>query len=1249
MIDLKTKGGTLLKTTKGVVPVSPEQNGLFPVNANYRLFIYNVLVPDVNQKTGNVTWFFKHGEHIDHNEKGVIQYIKNKYFAGIKSLFQMEKILLIIDMTDHAMSINSQYDPTLVDENRKGSYDKELHNGLIDLGFVKRKKNIHGDKSFELFTFPQIWSIEEVKAKLDSYHKGLLENKDVSTPTTIYNARPFTNDFDNKIANVNKCLLGGCPGSGKEAASLALTIRISDKKEYTNNLINLFTATIPDTLCEPLNELANLKGMNVDEEFVDFSRIKLYIVESWFNSNKKDLSGKTQAYLRNNHTFVESADDIPVIHSKTEVPILIAGYHDIAYRGNETTRPKYASLEGRIGTLLIGEGHKCLKPGNKMWKVFTTLGWKFLMPVTGTPYDLIFGNDDVLYFPPEERSIMTRQQMILDKLNNHSSDFKHMPIINYYGITEIYNEVIEEMRQNTRWKDDAEGMTMQKLHTAYDKNTKTFKYFEFLHRMYSRLLASDGFGDHDGLAIKNAPGLCEAAKNNLLFILPVGMLGVTVKDYIPQLVRQLKDSGALGVYHPYVSYDEDMLDVKQAVEDPNKKTITFTAIKNTTGTNIKGWGSTVLMRPVGDSLTFLEQGPEGRIGRASDGKTNSGLFLMEPYNAINLKVQIEESLSIERGENKSHSEIVNETLACHFFYNGTNGKFAQLDKPDFMAKLEELSAKGNYGLELCVRRTDAPASFDIEFKNNTAKESENVELNNEGNKNAQNKRQKALKQLALDFDNDKNKDKSWHNMKKIHIAKLKKIAFQEGFTTIKECGEYVNKMLFENYNQIKKEIGRGVEYIPTYINDPDQVNIVFTNRWIDKMNNTSTPELMLEQFNDLEQVDIDTAFMPEDLQVLEIEVRKALQKLKDLKITKPTVLDPCGGRMSMIYLVFKIGPEYGIDIDPKRCYYNDIDPSWFNWAKKFNEVFSLGIPEKNFLNKDAKDINFMKFNLVTTNLPLQNVTVSNKEKENRQPIWQPLCEHFVNNLLEPNGQGVYHGIQSRNGHSNSSTNKINDIIKNNKILQLESNVNDYFKKQKITGDFISLTVQSTKNDSDTIKLKGVDGVEFDYNFGKHGFIPFMITKDLYNVFNQFISYPDKFTTWSESREKAPKTRGNRLLFVSGRNGHYTKRIIATNKDEDVKNVQYSLMLDNYTTESINYEILEKNLLLPIYRFIYDFLGANRGQSRTWILRTMPMFKDMFTKEISIDEHFQLLGITDTDGKKVINYLDQGGSLGGGKL
>ena len=131
--ETHTKGGKMVKGPVGAVSVSPEQDVLFSNNVSYRLFIYTVLIPYVDIKTGKVTYYVKHGEHIDNNKKGVIEYIKNKYHAGAKPLFDMDKVLLIIDMTAHATSINRQYDPTLTDENRKGSYDKELHSGLTDL------------------------------------------------------------------------------------------------------------------------------------------------------------------------------------------------------------------------------------------------------------------------------------------------------------------------------------------------------------------------------------------------------------------------------------------------------------------------------------------------------------------------------------------------------------------------------------------------------------------------------------------------------------------------------------------------------------------------------------------------------------------------------------------------------------------------------------------------------------------------------------------------------------------------------------------------------------------------------------------------------------------------------------------------------------------------------------------------------------------------------------------------------------
>ena len=70
-----------------------------------------------------------------------------------------------------------------------------------------------------------------------------------------------------------------------------------------------------------LNELATVKGMNVgDYGFVDFSRIKPYIIDQWYNGYEKDCSEPARDYIRKNAIIVNKVAEIPATHEDGVVP-----------------------------------------------------------------------------------------------------------------------------------------------------------------------------------------------------------------------------------------------------------------------------------------------------------------------------------------------------------------------------------------------------------------------------------------------------------------------------------------------------------------------------------------------------------------------------------------------------------------------------------------------------------------------------------------------------------------------------------------------------------------------------------------------------------------------------------------------------------------------------------------------------------------------------------------------------------------
>ena len=1037
---------------KKLIALFSTQNGLFPKNAIYKLFKYSVWFEYRDSETGKVSYYIKDGEHIDDDVEGVINYIKNKYFLGRKAKFNRERdVLGIIDMTDHAMSLNPLYDPRLAEGNRKGHYDKEIGPGLEEVGFIhlkgKKATSDEGDTSFEIYDIPDDWTKDEARDRYITYHENLNNPTSDTREPVIYDARDFVEDSKTKIEKTyidevleDRHLVAGAPGSGKELGGLALIQIVHDLYKFDNTTINILSCTIPKNLAEPINELASVDGYRFkDGTVVDFSRFQCYMTNKLYKKLKSELNWKKYKWVQDNVKLIDSADEIPSKHSKGIIPLLFAGYQDIAWSGTKEIREKYRGLVGRVGMFALNEAHQFLKLKNKMYtSLSSNLGWKFFMPLTGTPYPLIFGEPGLLTFDKDQRSIMSRQQMMMDKKNNPNSDYAPYPDIITYGPSGL-DKVKAEMSRDPRWKDDANGMTIQKLVATYNPETKVFKYFDLIHRLVSRLCKADDFGEYDGLSIRNLPKLCDEAKNNILGLFPAGFIkGAGVKVYIPELEKQLKASGAFGSYKSFVSYTDDLSDIKAQVKDSITKTFVLTHRKDATGTNIPSWGVSVMFMAVGNSLTFYEQAPEGRISRASDNKTNCGVVLLEPDNSMSLKVQVEEKLSIEKGENKTFSQIVDEVHDCYPYYNDMNGKLVRVNREEYGKILEELSKRGNYGLDLCCKRTNLGGIDDF-FNDTTSTETAKVKITDNDNEDAKSKTRKRLaEQLELDFGDtdEKKKEDNLHNMKKQMIARCRKllIIHNEVDPTLESCHDFLVKAVDDKNTTITRIMGRCINYIHLLDNGnaPIHFDVEYTKRWLGKVDEIVNVEDALEFLRDKALFDSKKQFIPATKELI-LEIVDLILKYK--KIHKNSrIIDPCGGRGAFLIYLMSEAKKRNIDINPKKVYYNDIDPVSVDIFKALNKDYKLGIPEKNISCMDALQLeyNMKKFDVVLTNPPY-------KESENDSTYTNLWAQIYVKVFGMLEKDGIMGAVKPKTWATlkmpdrTSDNGKVLDIIRNHAV------------------------------------------------------------------------------------------------------------------------------------------------------------------------------------------------------------------------
>jgi hypothetical protein len=797
-----------------------------------KLWIYGVYLEDD---------ILKHGEHLAEDRDGVIDYIVGKYFTGKGATFKEDDhVVAIIDMTSHAIKLDTKFDPNYAGQ-RKGSYDKEIQGDLpFDSG---PKVNERGNRSHELFSYG-VMPKDEVRVRFTNYHLGLLGARQDERQTYI--ARPFTNDADNKINHGKvKHLLAGCPRSGKETAMMALTIIISDKLQYSNDKISCWSATIPSTICEPLNELSKIRGMIVNGRFIDYNRLKIYIDRHWWDSNKDNLEAKARIWASENTQVIDRVEDIPAIHPAGQVPVMIAPYHRMAFdkKKDRQLRDEYRALIGRIGTMVIGEGHKFLKSVNRMWQILEQLEPEFLLPVTGTPYDLIFCDESSdLYFGPNERSIMTRDEMMAMKRANPTGEFKDIPDIHYYAMDEAIMEMIKECMEDPNYKPE-DGHTFDKLITNYDPTkvgTKKFKYWPQILRYFKRVFSVSMTGVPDPMSIEGLTDLCDEAKKRGIVFLPPGSEQAGIKEIIKELVPLLQAHGGLGNYTGVAFYDEDDKTLKKLWES-DQQVVGFTCIEGGTGLNLVKNGFSLVCRKIGNSLTWIEQAYEGRPSTGAEGKTNCAVILTELYNVANMKIKIEEKLSNERGEDKSHQKILDRHLANTFYYHMMDGAFKRIDTPQFAKELEKNITRNGYEVGLCVNHTSAPENFKLRFDEKQEPQGASVEVgetNNSITEQAKNKIREMIEegdvQLQFDFVDPDDFDKSWNTMKKNHVSVMRIMGWIAGKETLQEVADMVCQAITDNDKDILGLLP-GFQHIPDYINDSNEIDPIETGKFFTQL------------------------------------------------------------------------------------------------------------------------------------------------------------------------------------------------------------------------------------------------------------------------------------------------------------------------------------------------------------------------------------------------------------------------------
>ncbi len=836
--------------------------------------------------------YVKFGETYQNSEVAAKQYAMRHTFGKASALLDADDLIFCEDVTDVA----TKMDPKYVYRKHQ-QFDDAVRDDFP--GISGSRKNAFGIGSDELHQHKPEETFDQIKKQWKDA-LNVLKNKDFKVePEKKYEARPFHKEMNEKITNgktnprFDKFLLAAATGSGKELATLEQIIHIHDtkydevdengNKMFNENTIHVSVATIPSTELELFQELSKVQGMNMNSQvYTSFSRIVPYVTSKFAARCEKELPERAKLWFKNKVNIVgpkhkiKSIGRIPT-HNKNEVPILFGSFPHLGMSStaaNPTT--EYNPLKRRIGILSIGEAHKFLSNiSNKMWpSIKKKYNFKFLLIITGTPYDYIFNNTSELYFSPNERVLFTRNELYEEKRKYKEGKggdkaFADYPDIYYYqlNMSEIVPRIKEEMEANGEWEGDKNAFTYDKFFEI-DKKTITtgkrnmkFKYENAIVEFFKRLLSSEikrSTSDYDSLSIHGAPELCDYAKRHIIVALPVGHGGIGVHTYIPMLRDLLKDKNAFGNYHPLLAYEDNLKEIKDKIDqdDGDDYTITLTCNALLTGTNIPAWGSIIFLRSIGNSVKFFEQAT-GRVGRAfkktsngkiTETKNNVGVFLGNMNNAMNLHVSVAEKIAIEKDPKTPYEEIIKNTLKNYYFFNSDGVEWQQITQfEDLQRALQEASGEVDYKYSLCVNNPQVPDNFDEKYAWHEPTGTRKVDITDPTGINGKTDEiNRRVRQLEFEFDNKQDKQIQYRNMIKNHISKILIVCILKGFTTIKQFSEFINNAINTTDIDALEMIGRGVKYVPKYIDDPKQIDINYLNRWLERITRQTSTENTLE-------------------------------------------------------------------------------------------------------------------------------------------------------------------------------------------------------------------------------------------------------------------------------------------------------------------------------------------------------------------------------------------------------------------